>query len=69
MDMEYLSATLKDSGLLERKKFDHVTFLREEELYQRSQLTWFVPEVCSNHEENLSAESRKRPRTFLIQGE
>lgn len=67
--MDESSATLRDSGLLDRQDVEYVSFLREEEIYSWSSLSLFIPQkVAEDHFENLSSESRKSPRTSLIQG-
>lgn len=67
--MDESSATLRDSGLLDRQDVEYVSFLREEEIYSWSSLSLFIPQkVAEDHYQNLTAESRKSPRTSIIQG-
>ena len=67
--MDESSATLRDSGVLDRTDVEYISFLREEEIYRKSSLTLFIPQQPSeDHKSNLTAESRAAPRTSVVQG-
>ena len=67
--MDESSATLRDSGVLDRTDVEYISFLREEEIYRKSSLTLFIPhQPPEDHKSNLSVKSRASPRTSVVQG-